>query len=172
MERTTDELISSPTPEQLVATSDRQVSHTDAITALVQQVSTVVLGDPHPIRLAAAAFASGGHVLFEDIPGVGKTLLAKSLAASLGGTFGRIQGTPDLLPSDLTGVTYLDEDSRDWIFRPGPLFNNVVLVDELNRATPRTQSALLEAMAEGHVTVDGTTHVLPDPFLVIATQNP
>lgn len=141
-------------------------------TALVDQVSSVLLGDPRPIRLAAAAFVSGGHVLFEDIPGVGKTLLAKALASSIGGTFGRIQGTPDLLPSDLTGVTFLDEKSREWVFRPGPLFSNVVLVDELNRATPRTQSALLEAMAEGQVTVDGTTHSLPDPFLVIATQNP
>ncbi|CAN5509018.1 MoxR family ATPase [soil metagenome] len=149
--------------------------HTDgskAFAALVDQVAGVVLGSPGPIRTAAAAFLAGGHVLFEDIPGVGKTLLAKTLAASIGGTFGRVQGTPDLLPSDLTGVTYLDDESRDWIFRPGPLFNNVVLVDELNRATPRTQSALLEAMAEGQVTVDGVTHPLPDPFFVVATQNP
>ena len=122
--------------------------------------------------MAAAAFTAGGHVLFEDIPGVGKTLLAKALAASIGGTFGRIQGTPDLLPSDLTGVTVYDDDTRTWNFRPGPLFNHVVLVDELNRATPRTQSALLEAMAEGQVTIDGTTHPLPDPFFVVATQNP
>lgn len=143
-----------------------------AIDALVAQVNAVVLGSPDPIRLAAAAFVARGHVLFEDSPGVGKTLLAKALAASVGGSFGRVQGTPDLLPSDLTGVSYPEEDRRTWVFRPGPLFNNVVLVDELNRATPRTQSALLEAMAEGHVTVDGTTHPLPDPFFVIATQNP
>ncbi|MEO6630018.1 MAG: AAA family ATPase [Aquihabitans sp.] len=145
---------------------------TASISALVEQVSAVVLGDPGSIWMAAAAFTAGGHVLFEDIPGVGKTLLAKALAASIGGTFGRIQGTPDLLPSDLTGVTVYDDDTRTWNFRPGPLFNHVVLVDELNRATPRTQSALLEAMAEGQVTVDGTTHRLPDPFFVVATQNP
>ncbi|MBK6855732.1 MAG: MoxR family ATPase [Microthrixaceae bacterium] len=140
--------------------------------ALVKQVSGVVLGDPEPIRLAATAFLAGGHVLFEDIPGVGKTLLAKALAASIGGSFGRVQGTPDLLPSDLTGVSIYDDRDRTWSFQPGPLFHNVVLVDELNRATPRTQSALLEAMAEGQVTVDGTTHLLPRPFFVLATQNP
>lgn len=173
MERTPDDpTTSTSTGSPADPAPGSPAAHTAAFSGLVRQVSTVVLGDPHPIRLAAAAFASRGHVLFEDIPGVGKTLLAKSLAASLGGTFGRIQGTPDLLPSDLTGVTYLDEETHEWVFRPGPLFNNVVLVDELNRATPRTQSALLEAMAEGHVTVDGTTHPLPDPFLVIATQNP
>ncbi|MFN8017757.1 MAG: MoxR family ATPase [Acidimicrobiales bacterium] len=139
---------------------------------LVQQASTVLLGSTEPIVLAVDAFVSGGHVLFEDVPGVGKTLLAKALAASIGGTFGRVQGTPDLLPSDLTGISQLDDDGHSWVFRPGPLFNNVVLVDEINRATPRTQSALLEAMAEGQVTVDGTTHLLPSPFLVLATQNP
>ena len=146
--------------------------HQPTIGALVDQVSGVVLGDSTPIRMATAAFVAGGHVLFEDIPGVGKTLLAKALARSIGGTFGRIQGTPDLLPSDLTGTTVYDDTTRTWEFRPGPLFNNVVLVDELNRATPRTQSALLEAMAEGQVTVDGTTHRLPDPSFVVATQNP
>jgi MoxR-like ATPase len=139
---------------------------------LVDGAGTVLIGDPTPIRLAASAFAAGGHVLFEDIPGVGKTLLAKALARLVGGSFGRVQGTPDLLPSDLTGVTVFEEDSRTWTFHPGPLFHNVVLVDELNRATPRTQSALLEAMAERQVTVDGVSHALPDPFLVIATQNP
>lgn len=146
--------------------------HQPTIGALVDQVSGVVLGDSTPIRVATAAFVAGGHVLFEDIPGVGKTLLAKALARSIGGTFGRVQGTPDLLPSDLTGTTVYDDTTRTWEFRPGPLFNNVVLVDELNRATPRTQSALLEAMAEGQVTVDGTTHPLPDPCFVVATQNP
>ena len=143
-----------------------------AYAALVAQLSGVVLGDGAALRVAATTFLAGGHVLFEDSPGVGKTLLAKALAGSVGGTFGRVQGTPDLLPSDLTGISYLDDETRSWVFRPGPLFNNVVLVDELNRATPRTQSALLEAMAEGQVTVDGTTHQLPDPFFVVATQNP
>lgn len=143
-----------------------------AAVPLVEQVGSVLLGDPTPIRLAVAAFGAGGHVLLEDTPGVGKTLLSKALARSLGGSFGRVQGTADLLPSDLTGVSIYDDQSREWAFRPGPLFNNVVLVDELNRATPRTQSALLEAMAERQVTVDGVTHPLPDPFFVVATQNP
>lgn len=144
----------------------------ERVTGLVDQVSSVVLGDPNPIKLAVAAFLAGGHVLLEDIPGVGKTLLAKALSRSIGGSFGRIQGTADLLPSDLTGVSVYEDDSRTWSFRPGPLFNNIALVDELNRATPRTQSALLEAMAERQVTVDGESHPLPQPFFVIATQNP
>ncbi len=139
---------------------------------LVHGASRVLIGDPQPIRIAAAAFLAGGHILFEDIPGVGKTLLAKTLARLIGGSFGRVQGTPDLLPSDLTGVTVFEDDTRSWTFHPGPLFHNVVLADELNRATPRTQSALLEAMAERQVTVDGVSHPLPDPFLVVATQNP
>jgi MoxR-like ATPase len=144
----------------------------DAVTALLTQVSSVLLGDPLPIRLAIAAFLAGGHVLLEDIPGVGKTLLAKALSQSIGGTLGRVQGTADLLPSDLTGVSVYEEDTREWRVRQGPLFNNIALVDELNRATPRTQSALLEAMAERQVTIDGESLGLPDPFFVIATQNP
>jgi MoxR-like ATPase len=144
----------------------------DLAGALADQVSGVVLGDPAPVRLAVAAFLAGGHVLIEDIPGVGKTLLAKALARSIGGTFARVQGTPDVLPTDLTGLSIYDEAERRWVFQPGPLFHHVVLVDELNRATPRTQSALLEAMAEGQVSADGTSHALADPFLVVATQNP
>jgi MoxR-like ATPase len=140
--------------------------------ALTGSVGRVLLGDPAPVRLAVAAFVAGGHVLFEDTPGTGKTLLCKTLAAAIGGSFGRVQGTTDLLPSDVTGVSIYDAQRSVWEFRPGPVFHNVVLVDELNRATPRTQSALLEAMAEQQVTVDGTTNALPEPFFVIATQNP
>jgi MoxR-like ATPase len=135
-------------------------------------VTGVVLGHDAAVRIAVAAFLAEGHVLLEDSPGVGKTLLGKALARAIGGTFGRVQATADLLPSDVTGVSVFDPDERTWTFRPGPIFNNVVLVDELNRATPRAQAALLEAMAEGHVTVDGTSHPLPRPFFVIATQNP
>jgi MoxR-like ATPase len=138
----------------------------------------VIRGKPEALRLALVALLSGHHLLLEDVPGVGKTLLAKSLARSLGGTFRRIQGTPDLLPAELTGVSVFHKDRTnsgdggEWEFRPGPLFANVVLVDEINRATPRTQSALLEAMEERQVTVDGSTWMLPDPFFVVATQNP
>ncbi|MGI8758054.1 MAG: AAA family ATPase [Acidimicrobiales bacterium] len=140
--------------------------------AIVDNVSRVVLGKDEPVRMVVAALLAGGHVLVEDVPGVGKTLLAKSLARSIGGTAARVQGTADLMPSDVTGVTVYDQGSGDWRFRPGPVFSNVVLVDEINRATPRAQSALLEAMGEGHTTVDGVAHPLPVPFFVIATQNP
>jgi MoxR-like ATPase len=140
--------------------------------AIVQAVSGVVLGKEGPIRIVVAALLAGGHVLVEDVPGVGKTMLAKSLARCIGGQAGRVQGTADLMPSDVTGVTVLDQASGQWQFRPGPIFNNVVLVDEINRATPRAQSALLEAMSEGQTTVDGIDHQLPHPFFVVATQNP
>jgi MoxR-like ATPase len=140
--------------------------------ALVAAVERVVLGHPEAARLAVAALLAGGHVLVEDVPGVGKTLFAKALARALGGTSGRVQGTADLLPSDVTGVSTYDPGAGAWRFHPGPLFHEVVLFDEINRATPRAQSALLEAMAEQQVTVDGTTHALPSPQLVVATQNP
>ena len=139
---------------------------------LLENLGRVIRGKPEALRLALVAVLSGGHLLIEDVPGVGKTLLAKALARSVGGSFRRIQATPDLLPADLTGVSVFHQGSEDWEFRPGPLFANVVLVDEVNRATPRTQSALLEAMEERQITVDGQTHHLPDPFFLVATQNP
>jgi len=140
--------------------------------ALVDNLATVVLGKREEIALVVAGLLAGGHVLLEDVPGVGKTLLAKSLARSLGGSAGRVQGTADLMPADITGVSVYDRNRHEWDFHPGPVFHNVVLVDEINRATPRAQSALLEAMGEGQVTVDGHNHPLPTPFFVIATQNP
>src|SRR5687768_84432 len=139
---------------------------------LLANLGRVIRGKPEPLHLAVLAVLSGGHLLVEDVPGVGKTLLAKALARSVGGSFRRIQATPDLLPADITGVTMFHAGSEEWEFRPGPLFANVVLVDEINRATPRTQSALLEAMEEAQVTADGQTHQLPDPFFLVATQNP
>lgn len=135
-------------------------------------IGRVLRGKQEPVELALVALLSGGHLLIEDVPGVGKTLLAKTLARCVGGTFGRIQATPDLLPAELTGVSVFHKGSEEWEFRPGPLFANVVLVDEVNRATPRTQAAVLEAMEERQVTVDGVTHPLPDPFFLVATQNP
>ena len=136
------------------------------------QVNTLVLGKPHEVRLAFVALLSDGHLLIEDLPGLGKTTLAHAMAATLGLGFQRVQFTSDLLPSDIVGVSIFDAQARRFEFHPGPVFAQVLLADEINRAPPRTQSALLEAMAERQVTVDGTTHALPDPFFVIATQNP
>jgi len=129
-------------------------------------------GRPAAVRTILATFLAQGHLLLHDVPGVGKTTVAKALAASVSGTLGRIQFTPDLLPSDLTGVTIYRQETGTFEFHPGPLFATVVIGDEINRASPKTQSALLECMAERQVTVDGTTHRLPEPFMVIATQNP
>jgi MoxR-like ATPase len=139
---------------------------------LVENVSRVVIGKKDVVTQAVVTLLAGGHVLLEDVPGVGKTLLAKALAKSLSGEFKRVQFTADLLPSDVTGVTIYSQERRDFFFRKGPVFTNVLLADEINRATPRTQSSLLEAMEEQNVTVDGTLHPLGSPFFVIATQNP
>lgn len=144
----------------------------DLAYGLVANLSSVIRGKPEAVRLSVVALLAGGHLLVEDVPGVGKTLLAKALARSVGGSFARIQATPDLLPAEITGTNVFRPGDGTWEFRPGPLFANVVIVDEVNRATPRTQSALLEAMEERQVTVDGETRALPDPFFLVATQNP
>ena len=138
----------------------------------IQNIEHVIVGKPQAVRLVMVALLCGGHVLIEDVPGVGKTVLAKSFARSVGATFKRIQFTPDLLPSDITGVEIYNQQNRTFEFRPGPLMAQFVLADEINRATPKTQSALLESMDEGQITVDGQTHMLPRPFIVLATQNP
>lgn len=139
---------------------------------LVDAIETAVLGKHRQVEFAVAALLAGSHLLIEDEPGVGKTLLANSIARVVAGHFGRVQGAPDLLPSDIVGVNTFDVETASWTFHQGPIFNNVVLIDELNRTTPRAQSALLESMAEQQVTVDGTTYRLPQPFFVVATQNP
>ncbi|HVF52546.1 MAG TPA: MoxR family ATPase [Actinomycetota bacterium] len=145
---------------------------TMAARSLIDNVEKVIRGKRPEIEAAATALFAGGHLLIEDVPGVGKTMLARSIARSIRGSFKRIQATPDLLPSDVTGTSVYNQSSHRFEFIQGPVFANVVLVDEVNRTTPRTQSALLEAMDEGAVTVDGTRHALPDPLLVVATQNP
>jgi len=139
---------------------------------LIENVSRVIIGKQREIRLIVLGFLCQGHILLEDVPGVGKTVLAKSLAASIGAQFRRLQFTPDMLPSDVTGVSIFDQRTNEFVFRPGPIFAQIVLTDEINRATPKTQAALLEAMEERQVTVDGQTYALSNPFLVMATQNP
>src|SRR5580765_2197499 len=150
------------------------LSSTDigAVRKLEDAIATVIRGKPEAIRAAVVTLLSRGHLLIEDIPGVGKTTLARALAAALGGTFRRIQFTSDLLPSDIVGVSIYDQHGKVFELKHGPIFANVVLADEINRTTPRTQSALLEAMSEGQVSIDDTTHQLEAPFLVLATQNP
>ena len=142
------------------------------IAPVLKSIAGVVVGKAEAVEQTLVAVLAGGHLLVEDVPGVGKTTLARALARSIGGSFSRVQCTPDLLPSDVTGVHILDQRQGTFVFQPGPVFANVVLADELNRATPRTQAALLEAMEERQVTLEGTTRPLPLPFLVIATQNP
>jgi MoxR-like ATPase len=145
---------------------------TSAARLLIENVEKVIRGKREAVEAAVTALFAGGHLLIEDVPGVGKTMLGRAIARSIRGTFKRIQATPDLLPSDVTGTAVFSQPSQQFEFIPGPLFANVVLVDEINRTTPRTQSALLEAMDENAVTVDGVRHALPDPLFLVATQNP
>jgi MoxR-like ATPase len=144
----------------------------DVADRIVQSVGQVILGKRNEVRLTVLGLLSQGHILIEDIPGVGKTMMAKALSRSIGCTFSRIQFTPDMLPSDVTGVSLFNQKTREFEFRAGPIMAQIVLADEINRATPKTQAALLEAMEEKQITVDGTTYKLDEPFLILATQNP
>ena len=160
-------------PETVSEGQQRFEPAIDVATRLLDNIETVVYGKREEVKLVLAALMCGGHVLLEDVPGTAKTVLARAIAGSIEGVVpSRIQCTPDLQPTDVTGMSVYDQKTRDFEFRPGPIFANVLLVDEINRATPKTQSALLEAMAEGQVTVDGVTRELPDPFFLLATENP
>jgi MoxR-like ATPase len=162
-----------PTEATRLERSDRFDTAVATADRFLANIETVVLGKSEEIKLVLAALACGGHVLFEDVPGTAKTVLARAIAQSIeGATPSRIQCTPDLQPTDVTGLSIFNQRERDFEFHPGPIFANVVLVDEINRAMPKTQSALLEAMAEHQVTVDGQTRILPEPFLLLATENP
>jgi MoxR-like ATPase len=154
------------------AAVDRTETFADLFNAICNNIETTIRGKREVVHLAAVCLIADGHLLLEDAPGVGKTSLAKALAASVNCSFGRVQFTPDLLPADVVGMTVWNRGTGGFDFRPGPIFSNIVLADEINRASPKTQSALLEAMGERQVTVDGVTHPLASPFLVIATQNP
>lgn len=160
------------TPNQDTAPSGTTPVKAEYIARLVDQVSTIIVGKREQVSLSVICLLAGGHLLIEDVPGVGKTTLAQALARSLGLSFSRIQFTADLLPSDLTGVSVYERQREEFVFHPGPVFANVLLADEINRAGPRTQSALLEAMEERQVSAEGETRPLPQPFFVIATQNP
>ncbi|GEL96039.1 AAA family ATPase [Cellulomonas composti] len=162
--------MTDPTPAAPASLSVQDVAARGR--AVLDEVATAVVGMRDPLRLALAAILAGGHVLFEDVPGLGKTLAARSLATTLGLEFRRVQCTPDLLPSDITGSSVFDPAARAFEFRPGPVFTGLLLADEINRTAPKTQSALLEAMAERQVTVDGVTRPLAEPFHVVATSNP
>jgi MoxR-like ATPase len=142
------------------------------VNRVIEEVETVIVGKHHSVRLALVALLCQGHLLIEDVPGTGKTVLAKAIARSLGCSFRRIQFTPDLLPTDVTGLSIFNQKTQEFEYRPGPIMAQIVLADEINRATPKTQSALLECMEERQVTVDGVTYETPQPFMVIATQNP
>tara|TARA_R110002072_G_scaffold378_5_gene2521 strand:+ start:28708 stop:29637 length:930 start_codon:yes stop_codon:yes gene_type:complete len=143
-----------------------------AVANILAQIGSVVIGKPHQVKLALSCLLAKGHILIEDLPGMGKTTLANTLALTLGLSYQRIQFTSDLMPADVIGITIFDDVKKSFLLHPGAIFNQVVLADEVNRASPKTQSALLEAMEEGRVSVDGVTHQLPEPFFVIATQNP
>ncbi len=153
-------------------TADNAIPATELVARVRKSMESVIVGKPDVIELTLIAMLSEGHLLIEDVPGTGKTMLARALAGSLALHFKRIQFTPDLLPSDVTGLTVYHQKTEEFVFRPGPVFTNILLADEINRATPRTQSSLLECMAETQVTVDGNTYALPGTFFVIATQNP
>ncbi len=148
------------------------MEHAEKLAALRRNIQSVLLGKEDAVRQVLVALLARGHVLLEDVPGVGKTILTRAIARSIDCTFHRIQLTPDLLPSDILGVTVYDSAAGQFVFKPGPIFAQIVLVDEINRTTPRTQSALLEAMNESQVTADGKTYPLGPPFMVLATQNP
>jgi MoxR-like ATPase len=157
----------TPTPRERPMTKIQETGD-----RVINNVEHVIVGKHHEVRLALVALLCRGHLLIEDVPGTGKTVLAKAIARSLGCSFRRIQFTPDLLPSDVSGLSIYNQKTQEFEFRPGPIMSQVVLADEINRATPKTQSSLLECMEERQATIDGTTYPMPDPFLVIATQNP
>ncbi len=158
--------------ENAVRAQDNSLNIKDKIEEAVAEIGKVILGKEKQIRLSLCCLFAGGHLLMEDLPGMGKTTLSQALGKVFGLEYSRIQFTSDLLPSDILGITVYEQNNSKFTFHPGPLFNNLILADEINRTTPKTQSALLEAMEEGQVSIEGISHTLPKPFFVIATQNP